>query len=197
MFRRQRPLWQTYRPEQRPARRRREREARCKYARAGDHVWLQSPNHQQSSSRSRLPTSAGEYQMQVRVTACQSLLLTLQRKEYLADLVTGDKSWVLYNNDTQRAVWIPRGEEPPVQSKANLHKKKCLLSFFWDAKGMLYYEFLPQGRTVNATTYSNQLASLALALREKRPRRSDVHLIHDNARPHVAKDTQEKLQELN
>uniref|UniRef100_A0A8R1I163 Histone-lysine N-methyltransferase SETMAR n=1 Tax=Caenorhabditis japonica TaxID=281687 RepID=A0A8R1I163_CAEJA len=62
---------------------------------------------------------------------------------------------------------------------------------------MLYYELLPQGRTVNATIYSNQLASLALALREKRPRCSAVHLLHDNARPHVAKASQTKLQELN
>uniref|UniRef100_A0A8R1DFN6 HTH_48 domain-containing protein n=1 Tax=Caenorhabditis japonica TaxID=281687 RepID=A0A8R1DFN6_CAEJA len=69
--------------------------------------------------------------------------------------------------------------------------------FHWDAKGMLYYELLPQERTVNATTYSNQLASLAIALREKRPRSSAVHLPHDNARPHVAKATQAKLQELN
>uniref|UniRef100_A0A8R1DZ90 Transposase n=1 Tax=Caenorhabditis japonica TaxID=281687 RepID=A0A8R1DZ90_CAEJA len=148
----------------------REGEARCIYARAGDHARLQSPNHHKSSSRSRLPTSAGEM---------------------------GDESWVLYNNDTHRAVWISRGEEPPVHPKANLHEKKCLLSCFCDAKGMLYYELLPQGRTVNATTYSNQLASLAFALREKRPRRSAVRLLHDNARPHVAKDTQEKLQELN
>uniref|UniRef100_A0A8R1HV68 Transposase n=1 Tax=Caenorhabditis japonica TaxID=281687 RepID=A0A8R1HV68_CAEJA len=202
MFRRQRPLWKTYRTEQRTATRRREGNARCNYARAGDHVWLQSPNHQQSSSRSRLPArwvhhALSPYQMQARVTACQSLLLTPQRKEFLADLVTGNESWVVYNNDTQRAVWIPRGEDPPVQPKANLYEKKCLLSCFWDAKGMLYYELLPQGRTINSTTYSNQLASLALALQEKCPRRSAVHLLHDNARPYVAKATQEKLQELN
>uniref|UniRef100_A0A8R1EUZ2 Mariner Mos1 transposase n=1 Tax=Caenorhabditis japonica TaxID=281687 RepID=A0A8R1EUZ2_CAEJA len=197
MFRRQRPLWQTYRPEQRPATRRREGDARFNYARAGDHAWLQSPNLQKSSSRSRLPTSAGEmgtscslspYQMQARVTACQSLLLTPQRKEFLADLVTGDESWILYNNDTQRAVWIPRGEEPPVQPKANHHEKKCLLSCFWDAKGMLYYELLQQGRTVNATTYSNQLASLALVLREKRPRRSAVHLLPTVPHPPYSPD---------
>uniref|UniRef100_A0A8R1EED8 HTH_48 domain-containing protein n=1 Tax=Caenorhabditis japonica TaxID=281687 RepID=A0A8R1EED8_CAEJA len=144
-----------------------------------------------------VPYALSTCQMQARVTACQSVLLTPQRKEFLADLVTEDESWVLYNNDTHRAVWIPRGDEPPVQPNANLHEKKCLLSCFWDAKGMLYYELLPQGRTVNATTYSNHLASLALALREKRPRRSAVHLLHDDARPHVTKATQAKLQELN
>uniref|UniRef100_A0A8R1DL74 Tc1-like transposase DDE domain-containing protein n=1 Tax=Caenorhabditis japonica TaxID=281687 RepID=A0A8R1DL74_CAEJA len=63
-----------------------------------------------------------------------------------------------------------------------------------DAKGMLYYELLPQGRTVNATTFSNQFA---LLFEKKRPRRSAVHLLHDNWRPHVAKATQAKLQELN
>uniref|UniRef100_A0A8R1ES52 Histone-lysine N-methyltransferase SETMAR n=1 Tax=Caenorhabditis japonica TaxID=281687 RepID=A0A8R1ES52_CAEJA len=62
---------------------------------------------------------------------------------------------------------------------------------------MLYFELLPQGRTVNATTCSKQLASLDMALGEKRPRRSAVHLLHDNMRPHVAKATKAKLQELN
>uniref|UniRef100_A0A8R1IK53 Uncharacterized protein n=1 Tax=Caenorhabditis japonica TaxID=281687 RepID=A0A8R1IK53_CAEJA len=55
-----------------------------------------------------VPHALSPYQMQGRVPAYQSLLLTQQRKEFLADLVTGDESWVLYNNDTQRAVWIPR-----------------------------------------------------------------------------------------
>uniref|UniRef100_A0A8R1DQ94 Uncharacterized protein n=1 Tax=Caenorhabditis japonica TaxID=281687 RepID=A0A8R1DQ94_CAEJA len=41
----------------------------------------------------------------------------------------------LYNNCSPRAVWILRGEVPPVQPKANLHEKKCLLFSFWDAKG--------------------------------------------------------------
>uniref|UniRef100_A0A8R1ILV5 Uncharacterized protein n=1 Tax=Caenorhabditis japonica TaxID=281687 RepID=A0A8R1ILV5_CAEJA len=72
--------------------------------------------------------------MQARVTVCQSLLLTPQKKEFLADLVTGDESWILYYNNTQRAVWIPCGEERPVQPKASFHEKKSLLSCFWDAK---------------------------------------------------------------
>uniref|UniRef100_A0A8R1IGD3 Uncharacterized protein n=1 Tax=Caenorhabditis japonica TaxID=281687 RepID=A0A8R1IGD3_CAEJA len=42
-----------------------------------------------------VPHALSPYQMQARVTACQSLLLTPQRKKFLADLVTGDESWVL------------------------------------------------------------------------------------------------------
>uniref|UniRef100_A0A8R1EI36 Histone-lysine N-methyltransferase SETMAR n=1 Tax=Caenorhabditis japonica TaxID=281687 RepID=A0A8R1EI36_CAEJA len=50
--------------------------------------------------------------------------------------------------------------------------------------------------TLNNDLLRHQLASLALALREKRPRRSAVHLLHDSARRHVTKATQAKLQEL-
>ncbi|CAO4372757.1 unnamed protein product [Caenorhabditis nigoni] len=143
-----------------------------------------------------VPHDLSSFQKQTRVTICQSLLLTSQRKEFLADLVTGDESWILYNNTTHHAVWIPYGEDPPVQPKPGLHEKKCLLSCFWDMKGMLFFELIPQGRSITASIYTDQLDSLALALREKRPRHSTVHLLHDNARPHVAKDTQAKLQEL-
>uniref|UniRef100_A0A8R1HPY5 Uncharacterized protein n=1 Tax=Caenorhabditis japonica TaxID=281687 RepID=A0A8R1HPY5_CAEJA len=89
----------------------------------------------------------------------------------------GDESWVIYNNDTHRAAWIPRGEEPPVQPKANLHEKKCLLSCFWDAKGMLYYELLPQGRMVEKSVRDAPLSASSMTTR--------------------AKATQAKLQELN
>uniref|UniRef100_A0A8R1EQ01 Mariner Mos1 transposase n=1 Tax=Caenorhabditis japonica TaxID=281687 RepID=A0A8R1EQ01_CAEJA len=167
MFRRQRPLWKTYRTEQRTATRRREGNARCNYARA----------------------------CLAAVTKPSAIIFTISvTDECWRD---GDPKLSLPTRCRLRAVWIPRGEDPPVQPKANLYEKKCLLSCFWDAKGMLYYELLPQGRTINSTTYSNQLASLALALQEKCPRRSAVHLLHDNARPYVAKATQEKLQELN
>uniref|UniRef100_A0A8R1IFA5 HTH_48 domain-containing protein n=1 Tax=Caenorhabditis japonica TaxID=281687 RepID=A0A8R1IFA5_CAEJA len=88
-----------------------------------------------------VPHALSPYQMQARVTACQSLILTPQRKEFLADLVTRAESWV------------PRGEKPCSQRPISMRRN---------------------------------LASLALALREKRPRRSAVHLLHDNARPHVA-----------
>lgn len=131
-----------------------------------------------------------------RLTICQSLLLRSHRKEFLEDIVTGDESWVLYESNTRRAVWIPRGEEPPTQPKPNLHPQKILLCCFWDSRGMLYYELLGRGKTVTASVYATQLQKLATAIGEKRPRRTTVHLLHDNARPHVSKVTQAKLEEL-
>ena len=144
-----------------------------------------------------VPHQLTEGQRIVRTTICQSNLLRPNRKDFLQDLVTGDESWILYNNNTRHAVWIQRGEEPPTQPKADLHPTKILLCCFWDARGMLYFDLLPQGKTVNATLYSTQLENLAAAIREKRRRRANVYLLHDNARPHTAKDTHSKLAELN
>ncbi|EYC36039.1 hypothetical protein Y032_0941g3143 [Ancylostoma ceylanicum] len=61
---------------------------------------------------------------------------------------------------------------------------------------MLYYELLPQGHTVTGTVYANQMQKLADAARERRPRQASVHLLHDNARLHVAKETLDKLEKL-
>lgn len=132
----------------------------------------------------------------VRVSVCQSLLLRPQRKDFLANLVTGDESWILYKNNTRTAYWLPRGEEPPAQPKPETHERKVLLCCWWDARGMIYYELLTGGETVTADVYVGQLRKLAAAMREKRRRMVEVHLLHDNARPHVASATRQQLEEL-
>jgi len=131
-----------------------------------------------------------------RMSICQSLLLRPHKREFLEDLVTGDESWILYENDTRHAVWLPRGEEPPTQPKPDTRSRKVMLCVWWDSKGALYFELLPTGSTITALTYADQLQKLADAIREKRPRRSSVHLLHDNARPHIASATKKKLAEL-
>jgi histone-lysine N-methyltransferase SETMAR len=61
---------------------------------------------------------------------------------------------------------------------------------------MIYYELLTGGETVTADMYINQLCKLAAALQEKRRRMVEVHLLHDNARPHAASATRQQLEEL-
>ncbi|EYC40912.1 hypothetical protein Y032_0590g388 [Ancylostoma ceylanicum] len=125
-----------------------------------------------------------------------SLPLHPQRKEKLEDLINVDESWVHYDPNARRDMWLPRREGPPTQAKSDYHSKKCLLRCFWDSRGMLYYELLPQEGVITATFYANQLWKLADTVRERRPRRASVLLLHFNARLHVAKGTRDKLEEL-
>ncbi len=61
---------------------------------------------------------------------------------------------------------------------------------------MLYWELLDKGQTVTTDVYTCQLRQFTTAIQEKRRRRMQVCLLHDNARPYVASATRQKLEEL-
>jgi len=67
-------------------------------------------------------------------------------------------------------------------------------------KGFVYYELLKPGDSITGDQYRLQLIRLSRALRENRPeyeqRHDKVILIHDNARPHVAKVVKTYLETL-
>lgn len=60
--------------------------------------------------------------------------------------------------------------------------------------GIIYHELLPRNSTINAEVYGEILERLRLAITEKRPEKEKVVLLHDNARPHVARTVKEKLE---
>ena len=61
-----------------------------------------------------------------------------------------------------------QNESPPTIPKACLHPKKVMLCMWWDWKGVLYYELLPENQTINSSKYCSQLDQLKAALDEKR-----------------------------
>lgn len=67
---------------------------------------------------------------------------------------------------------------------------------FWNSKGILYYEPLPQAHTVIAVVYSSQRQKFAEAVWKNQPRRPSLHLLQDNIRLHVAKATHQKIEEV-
>ena len=71
-----------------------------------------------------------------------------------------------------------------------------MLSVFWDCKGVIHHEFLPRGNTLNAETYCQQLERANQKLLEKRPQLHQPIFLHDNARPHIAAASIEKLLDL-
>ena len=66
---------------------------------------------------------------------------------------------------------------------------------WWDTEGVVHWELLPSGMTINAEVYCSQLDRVEAALTEKRPHREKVLLLHDNATPHTAKKTKRHLQQ--
>jgi hypothetical protein len=60
----------------------------------------------------------------------------------------------------------------------------------------VHRELLPAGQTITATVYSEQLERVHEKLKTKEPAlvtRKGVVLLHDNAKPHVAKVTRETI----
>ena len=74
-----------------------------------------------------------------------------------------------------------------------------MLSVWWDWKGIVYYENLEPGQTVDSVLYCQQLTRLQEGIQKKRPEfvnRKGVVFHYDNARPHTSLMTRQKLTEL-
>ena len=68
-----------------------------------------------------------------------------------------------------------------------------ILSVWWGVIGIIHWEILPNGRTITTDLYCQQVERVAEKLKEKQDR---IYYMDDNARPHVAKSTCEKLLKL-
>jgi histone-lysine N-methyltransferase SETMAR len=127
-----------------------------------------------------------------------------QQKNFLHQIVTGDEKWIYFNNSTRKRSWTDRGRPPNSTPRPNRFGKKVMLCVFWDQKGVLFWELLQPGQTVNATRYVQQLRDLDRVLPQKRPesfqRRQKgrrVILLHDNAPAHASKAVKDTLKDLN
>ena len=74
-----------------------------------------------------------------------------------------------------------------------------MLCVWWNFKGVIHWEFVPIGRTVDADLYSQQLERVHEILRPRYPalvNGNRVLLQQDKARPNTALITTTRIQEL-
>ncbi|EYC12537.1 hypothetical protein Y032_0047g1535 [Ancylostoma ceylanicum] len=131
-----------------------------------------------------------------RIAISQILLRCSKSCGFFENILTSDEKWVMFDNTIKKPQWLSKGEQPSPTPKPDIHGKKVMLCVWWNMKGLLYMEVLNSDQTVTADLYAQQLGRVDQALRRQGVEPTEVKFLHDNARPHVAKITQQKIEEL-
>jgi histone-lysine N-methyltransferase SETMAR len=134
-----------------------------------------------------------------RFEVSSALLLCNKNYLFLDRIVTCDEKRILYDNRRRSAQWLDHDEAPQHFPKPNLHQRKIMMTVWWSAAGVIHHSFLNPGETITAEKYCHQIDEMHQKLRQQHPalvNRKRPILLHDNARPHVARPTLQKLNEL-
>ena len=113
-----------------------------------------------------------------------------KKKSFLHRIVTGDVKWIHYDNPKRKKSYVKPGQPAKSTAKPNIQGTMVMLYIWWAQNGVLYYELLKPGETINGERYRTQLFRLKRTIAENRPEYATRHkaiIFHqDNARPHVA-----------
>ena len=108
----------------------------------------------------------------------------------------GNETWVYeYDPETkhQSSQWKSADSPRPKKVRQVRSKMKVMLIVFFDMEGIVHYEYVPQGQTVNQQFYLQVLKRLRLAVSRKMPQKQPAGawaLHHDNAPAHTAHSIQ-------
>lgn len=123
-------------------------------------------------------------------------------EEFLNRIVTGDETWVAYVNAETKQQSMTWGHtaspNKPKKARQTFSARKVMATVFWDAQGILLVEFMERGTTITSAVYCETMKKLRRAIQNKRRGllTSGVVLLHDNARPHSARRTQDLLSQF-
>ncbi|UYV78442.1 hypothetical protein LAZ67_16001387 [Cordylochernes scorpioides] len=132
-------------------------------------------------------------QKQHRMNIANEMLDSVREDPNLLQrVITGDEVWVYgYDVETkaQSSQWKLPHEPRPKKARQVRLNVKVLLTVFFDCRGVVHHEFLPQSRTVNKEYYLQVMRNLREAIRQKRPdlwKNKNWLLHHDNTPAHTS-----------
>ncbi len=150
-----------------------------------------------------IPQELSEPQKWTRMTVSQDnidLVCSQQDPEaFLRTIITGDETWVSTHEMVRKSkslAWVGPEDGRPKKPMKSLFAKKTMMTLFFYCAGVVHIEFLEKGEKVTSARYCRTLANLKESIRKKRPLlwpdRSFL-LHHDNASPHTALPTVQKM----
>jgi len=127
------------------------------------------------------------------VRRCEEFRQLVQRrsKVVLNNIVTMDESAVSFHTpETKRQSkqWIKKGQPGPIKAQVHASRQKQMVLAYFDADGMIYSDFVPRGKSVNANFIVESLRRFLKIYKKKRPNKAsqDWFLHWDNAPAHSA-----------
>jgi hypothetical protein len=93
-------------------------------------------------------------------------------KAMLENIVMMDESVVSFHTPEtkqQSKQWLKKGEPGPIKAKVHVTRAKQMVLAFFDAKGLIYTNYVPKGTMVNARYIVEALGTFLKVLRKKRP----------------------------
>ncbi|XP_029163422.1 protein GVQW3-like [Nylanderia fulva] len=109
---------------------------------------------------------------------------------FLENVVSGDETWVFeYDPESKRqsAEWQTPASPRQKKARMSTSRIKAMLIVFFDKRGVVHHEFVPEGQTVNAAFYVQVLDRLRKRVARVRPEIKNIwRLQHDNAPSHTA-----------
>jgi hypothetical protein len=121
-----------------------------------------------------VPKLLSSEQKKERVASSRDFLALLRRHSLalLNNIVTMDESAVSFHTpETKRASkeWVKKGLPGPRKAKVHATRTKKMVLVFFDAKGVIYTNYVPKGETVNAEYIKKALARFLKIFQAKRP----------------------------
>ena len=113
-----------------------------------------------------VPHDLTENQTQNRVDICRKLLQNPHDDRFIGRIVTCNEKWVYFNNPDKQNQWLEVAQ--PV-AKRDRFSRKALLCVWWNFEGIIHFELVPNGRTINADLYCAQLDRMYAELGRKYP----------------------------
>ena len=120
---------------------------------------------------------------------CQDIIEHLQiEPDLLCRVITGGETWIFeYDPETkrQRCQWKSPTSPRPKKARQSKSKVKVMLITFFDVRGIVHSEFLPQGQMINQQVYKEILQLLLRSVPEKRRElwQDKSWLLHHNNAP--------------
>lgn len=131
-----------------------------------------------------------------RKYCAENCLRLAKNSGFFESIVTCDEKWIFFDNPERKPQWLSPGQLPKPTPKPNRFGKKVMLCVWWNCYGVVHFEFLEPGKTLNSDLYVSQLGRVNQALKHQGVKSSKTKLLQDNAKPHTSEMTLQKLEEL-